>query len=349
MTARRLRAVVVDDSALARLMVRQALLQAGGVTVVGVAGDGNSALDAIGSLDPDLVTLDVEMPNMNGIQVLRKLRDRGCRARVVMVSRHTIEGAAVTTEALLEGAFDFLAKPQGTTAGDSQQQLLGDLQRILPAVRESLSTGSELPAVTQTDAGNGVGKPCEFALIGTSTGGPAALRQLLPELPHDFAAPIAIVQHMPAGGYTERLAARLDEMTHFEVVEGRSGLAMRPGRVVVAPGGRHMGLTRRGDQVLVKLSDDPPEHRCRPAFDYLLRTASDALAERRTVVVVLTGMGCDGTLGAKLLRARGGQVLAQHAEGCAVYGMPRAVIDAGHADRVIRLSEMAAALGTTTW
>jgi two-component system chemotaxis response regulator CheB len=338
-----LRAVVVDDSALFRLLIRDALQRCDGVTIVATADNGASAIDTIARHKPDIVTLDVEMPVMDGIATLRALRARGLRPRVIMVSRHTAAGTQITTEALLEGAFDFIHKPSAADPASSRQQLQEELQRVLLAVRAAIapvSTGS----AARLMAPPGQSQPaCELVLIGISTGGPDALRTMLPALPREFASPILIVQHMPPN-YTARLASRLNDLCQLEVLEADEGMPLLPGRVLVAPGGRHLGVRKCGTRLLTTLSDAPPLHRCRPSVDFLLRSVFESAPQTITLNVIMTGMGADGTEGCALLKDSGGIVLAQAAEGCAVYGMPKAVIDAGLADHVVPLHQIADAI-----
>jgi two-component system chemotaxis response regulator CheB len=337
--------VVVDDSALFRALIRDALRKIPGASVVGNAGDGNRALEKIAALDPDVVTLDVEMPDKNGIQVLREMKTRGDRARVIMVSRHTAVGAQITTDALMEGAFDFVLKPSGSSADTNRAKLRDALGSIMAAVRESYLDSVGVPSADETSetaAATGTSSRCELVLIGSSTGGPDALRQILPALPASFRSPVLVVQHMPAK-YTASLANRLNEICSLEVAEAADGDPIRPGRILIAPGGRQMGMAIVKGALVVRLTDDPPEKGCRPSVDYLFRSAFEAAPQKRMLGVILTGMGSDGADGCALLKDCGGRIVAQHAQGCVVYGMPKSVIDRGLADRVIHLDRIAAA------
>ncbi len=274
--------LVVDDSALYRQTICNVLRDAPEVSIVGVAGGGLDALKKIEELDPDLLTLDVEMPDMDGIDVLREMNRRGLRPKAIMVSSLTSEGARVTTDALLEGAFDFILKPSGGDATRNRQRLREALDEKISAFRQT----GDRTAVLQRRAGRSVVTPpereatdaapdvavCRAVLIGTSTGVTAALKDVLPRLAAPFPVPVLVVQHMPPQ-YTESLARRLDEMCDLDVCEATNGMEVRPGQVVVAPGGRQMKLVSRNDRVLVRITNDPHENGCRPSVDYLLRSA----------------------------------------------------------------------------
>ncbi|MEZ6129439.1 MAG: chemotaxis response regulator protein-glutamate methylesterase [Planctomycetaceae bacterium] len=346
-----LRIVVVDDSALFRLLMRNVLQSIPGCTVVGVANDGREAIDQILALKPDLVTLDVQMPEMDGIQTLREMNRCGLHVTTIMVSRLTAAGAKTTTDALLEGAFDFLLKPAGNSPAENKSILSAALQEKIAAVREArqgipvaVPEPPEPELVFESDL-----TPSRAAfqaiVIGTSTGGPEALRTVIPGLSKDLPVPVLVVQHMPSG-YTARLAERLNELSAINVQEASDGDLLRPGTVLLAPGGRHLALVSKAGKVSIQLTDDPPEHGCRPAVDYTLRSAVDVF-QGQLLTVILTGMGRDGTDGCCLVRDHGGQVFAQHADGCVVYGMPRSVITNDLANRVIKLNAMASVINRT--
>ena len=346
MSKSRLRVVVVDDSALFRALIRDALVKFSGVSVVGNAEDGNVALEKIAALNPDVVTLDVEMPGKDGIQVLREIKASQQLARVIMVSRHTAAGAQVTTDALMEGAFDFVLKPSGSSVDENRREIRDALGSILAAVRESYLDSVDGPVAENAIERTGTlseSARCDLVLIGSSTGGPDALRQILPALPASFRSPVLVVQHMPAK-YTASMARRLNEICPLTVSEAADGEPIRPGKILIAPGGRQMGIANVNGTLAVRLTDDPPERSCRPAVDYLFRSAFEVASHRKLLGVILTGMGSDGTEGCALLKDCGSRILAQHAQGCVVYGMPKSVIDHGLADRVIPLERIAAAI-----
>lgn len=332
-----LRVVVVDDSALFRTMLRNVLSSIPLCEVIASVGDGKTAVEKILQLQPDLVTLDVEMPGITGIEVLQALKRRRCQTKVLMVSRHTSAGAQVTTDALLEGAFDFILKPSGNDPAENKRVLQAELQARIAALTEAPTTPpicefAEPPATSA--------RRFHVAIIGCSTGGPDALARIIPQLPANLPAPLIVVQHMPSG-FTRSLAARLNEASELDVFEADDGASVGPGQVVIARGGSHLEVLRDGaSRIRVQLSDAPVEHGCRPSVDFTLRSAVNAFGGE-ILVVILTGMGRDGTAGCRLVHAQGGQIVAQHAEGCAVYGMPKSVIAAGLAGDIVPLDSIA--------
>jgi two-component system chemotaxis response regulator CheB len=335
----RIRILIVDDSALYRLMIRDVLGQDDRCTVVGHAENGTRALDQIEKLKPDLVTLDVEMPEMSGIDVLREINRRQLKTKVVMVSHLTTAGAHTTTDALLEGAFDFICKPDSKDRNSNKETLRRELTSKIAAIVEcDQSDTSPILEGVDLDAATTPLWNCAVAIIGASTGGPEALRLLFSKLPGRLAVPIVIIQHMPKH-FTGQLAARLDGISELCVVEAQHGDSLSPGCVFVAPGDQHLEFAQIDDQIAIHLTDAPPEHNCRPAVDYTLRSACNVL-DGKALAVILTGMGKDGLLGSTELKRRGGRVIAQHAAGCTVFGMPKAVIEAGIADRVSSLSKL---------
>lgn len=345
-----LRIMVVDDSALYRQLIRNVLRDVPGVEVVGMAKSGQEVLDQINELAPDLLTLDVRMPDIDGIGVLRELKKRRSRTKAIMVSSLTANGAQVTMDALLEGAFDFILKPGSADAVVNRRMLSEALAEKIQVFRNSQAgRAARRPPLhsprLQAPAISSASRPvtgCDAVVIGTSTGGPVALREVLTLLPGDLPVPILIVQHMPAP-YTHSLAQRLNEISPIEVVEACDGMTLEPGWAFLAPGGRQMKIVERGHRRKIQITDDPPENSCRPSVDYLFRSAAEVFGGR-VVAVIMTGMGRDGTEGCRGLKQRGAYVIAQHPEGCTVYGMPKAVIDEELADRVVPLNEIAAAL-----
>lgn len=354
MNDRPLRLLVIDDSALYRQLVRNILREIPGVEVVGIAKSGQEALTLIAELDPDLLTLDVQMPVMDGIEVLRVLKTKRSRARAIMLSSLTANGAQITTDALLEGAFDFIHKPSGPDATGNRQTLLSELSekiaafRLTPVLRRGQQVAISSPrtphtAVHRAQGGADATTPrCDAVVIGTSTGGPVALSEVLPALPGDFPAPIMIVQHMPPQ-YTQSLANRLNERSEIEVVEGADGMVVAAGFAYIAPGGHHMRVERRAGRVVIGITSDPPENSCRPAADYLFRSAAE-LYGAKLMAVIMTGMGRDGTEGCRVIKQRGGHVITQDADGCAVFGMPKAVVDALLSDETLPLGRIAEGL-----
>ena len=362
------RVVVADDSALMRRIV-SSLLARGGVDVVGAAKDGDEALALCERERPDAMTLDLAMPGMGGIDVLRELRKRGGPAiPVVVVSAFSPSQGARAVDALAEGAFELVPKPAGNAEIDAfETSLLAKITLATrtrrPAVRGRTAsvngrghhavngTGAVPPANGVAVNGNGhVARPAprpprparagaRALVIATSTGGPRALATVVPGLPARLGLGTMIVQHMPAG-FTASLAARLDRSSPLTVREANGGEAWDPGVALVAPGGRHLRLGPTG---ATTLSDEAPLGGLRPRADLLIEDAAQRFGDRLTLVV-LTGMGSDGLRGAKAVRRHGGRILAEAEHTCTVYGMPRAVAEAGLADEVIPLDQMAAAI-----
>ena len=344
-----LRVAVVDDSALYRRMILNVLGMIPGAEVVGTASNGFEAVELIAHAKPDVVTLDVQMPGMDGIEVLRVLKQRGLSPRAIMVSSLTAEGAPTTVNALMEGAFDFILKPAGVDSHVSRDAIHRELSGKLVAVRESMLGLQPVarptpPAPVARAAGARAATPRRYdaIVIGTSTGGPQALRSVIPLFSTALDVPVLVVQHIPAQ-YTASLADRLNGMSWMSVVEAADGMGIEPGRVYLAPGGRHLGVVRREEGLVCGLDDSPRRRGCRPSVDHLLETAGRAY-EGRVLAAVLTGMGCDGLEGCRALKQAGGGVMAQSADSCVVYGMPKAVIDAGLADEIVPLDQMAARL-----
>lgn len=325
---------VVDDSALFRTLLRNALTEIPDCEVIGTASDGRTALRKIIELKPDMVTLDVEMPEMDGIAVLQELKRLRIPSKIVMVSRLTSAGAQVTTDALLRGAFDFILKPSSKDPAANRAELAAALLEKVTAIREVISGPIDVVTPVKPVARQAALPNCQAVIIGSSTGGPDALAQVIPYLSPNFPVPVVIVQHMPEN-FTASLSARLNEASEINVQEASDGLKIQRGMAVVARGGRHLRFERRGlAQIVCQLADDPPEHSCRPAIDYTLRSAVEVF-KGPILVVILTGMGRDGTEGCRLAREQGGMVIAQDADGCVVFGMPKSVINAGLADKVV--------------
>jgi len=345
-----LTALVVDDSALYRQMVRNVLERIGGIEVVGTAADGEEALRKAHELRPDLVTLDVTMPRMDGIGVLRAFRRTGLKARVIMVSSLTADGAPATVEALLEGAFHYVLKPTGLDAHLAREHLFRELAATITGLARGHAAPPQPP---QPRAILPIGTGFDAIAIGASTGGPDVLRRIIPLLDARMGVPVAIVQHMPPV-FTATLARRLDELAAIRVVEAVDGMAFEGGRVHLAAGGSHLVVRRPPEGPLIEASprdatvvcrsdSSPPRHGCRPSVDVLLESMV-AIYGSRLLVAILTGMGQDGAEGCAAVKAAGGTVVAQESGECAVYGMPKAVIERGLADAVLPVDGIAAVL-----
>ena len=344
--------LVVDDSALYRQSIHNVLREIADIKVVGKAENGVEALEKIAQLDPDLLTLDVQMPDMDGIEVLHEIKRRKLRPKAIMVSSFTSEGAQVTMDALMYGAFDFILKPSGSDATANRQQLRDSLAEKIATFREASQERAgatraqgATPSRSSTSVMEAAPRPtsaCEAVTIATSTGGPAALKQMLPKLPADLAVPVFVVQHMPAH-YTRSLAKRLNAICPLEVVEGSDRMSVEVGRVIIAPGGKQMKLARSGGDLVVRVTSAPSEHGVCPSVDYLIRSACEILGGN-TLAVIMTGMGRDGVDGCRRLKEAGGYVFAQHQCDCVVYGMPKAVIEQELADRILPLGKIAPAI-----
>jgi two-component system chemotaxis response regulator CheB len=344
------RILVVDDAVVVRRIVTDALAAEPDLEVVGTAPNGRIALSKIPQLNPDLVTLDVEMPEMDGLETLAAIRQRYPTLPVIMFSTLTERGASVTMEALLRGANDYVTKPANVGSVPQamariREELVPKIHALCPGARRVVPpaprpSSPASPAVAgrapvarrRTDA------PVEALVIGVSTGGPNALAALLPKLPGDLPVPVLVVQHMPPM-FTRLLAERLDAQSPLHVSEAVDGDLVVPGRVLVAPGDQHLEVRRRGTNVVAALTTAPPENSCRPAADVLFRTAA-AVYGAGTLGLVLTGMGHDGQRGAEHIVERGGHVLAQDQASSVVWGMPGAVVGAGLADAVHPLAEL---------
>lgn len=368
---RPIRVLIVDDSVLIRQGVRRLLSADPGIEVVDVARDGLEALAKVEKLKPDVLTMDVEMPNMDGLSALKMLMER-FPLPVVMLSSLTAAGAEATVKALALGAVDFLQKPSAHASGGLMalgQELVTKVKRAAqarvrrplhaglprPEVRAGQATGAAaVMAALQTRAGGagvlraGVGgraadvppgrEPDRLLVIGSSTGGPRALTEVVSALPGDLACAILIVQHLPAG-FTKSLAERLDQGSALSVAEAKDGDTLSVGRVLVAPGDFHLKVVGRR----IHLDMGPRRHGVRPSVDTTLESAVQSFGPA-ILTAILTGMGEDGTQGARAVKEAGGLVLAEDESTCVVYGMPRSVIEHGLSDDVVPLDQMAAAI-----
>ena len=385
---RRIRLLVVDDSSLVRRIVRESLAGEPDIEVVGTAGDPYEARDRILELQPDVVTLDINMPRMDGLTFLRLLMKHR-PTPVVVMSSHTGAATAIALEALEAGAVDFIGKPNGSFSAHEDGHLLATKIRAAAQARlrpPRESSGPQAPEVRRAPAPTVPSAPPapspsaagprsapvpaappaatpirrhvlpappppkpprrteapgtrDVILIGSSTGGTEALREILVHLPPDLPG-ICIVQHIPAR-FSAALAARLDSLSRLHVKEAENGDRVLPGTALVAPGGHHMTLRWRGDHHVVELNDGPFVHHQRPAVDILFESCVRAGSAGEALAVLLTGMGVDGALGLKRLREAGARTVAQDEESCAVFGMPRAAIEAGAVQDVLPLDRIA--------
>jgi len=341
----KIRVLVVDDSVVIRRLVCHALEEDPGIDVVGVAANGRIALSRIPQVNPDVITLDVEMPEMDGLEMLRVLRRQDRATPVVMFSTITERGAAATFEALSLGADDYVTK--ASNAGSLDVSLANLRHELVPKIRQFFEIGradTERPQAAKTAVVASVTVHSErrAVAIGVSTGGPAALAKIIPQFPAGFPLPVFIVQHMPPL-FTQLLAERLDSLTPLSVREGADGEAPAPGHIYVAPGDRHMRLANSAHGPTIALDQGPPLNSCRPAADALFSSLAEVYGPA-VVAAVLTGMGHDGMIGSQQLAARGAYVLAQDEASSVVWGMPGAVVGAGVANEVLPLGDVVPAI-----
>jgi two-component system chemotaxis response regulator CheB len=377
--------LVVDDSSFVRRSLIAILEKDPDIQVVGTANDGNEAIVKAAQLDPDIITMDVEMPKMDGISALERIMAEN-PLPVIMVSAITKEGAATTLRAMELGALDYISKMGSDNTRDAQQvekDLCSKIKALArrkaflrlkfknAAARNALSTGAgaarptfssslHAPAapmrpsavstprsvLSQQPAWHnphpGGGGPFEVIAIGVSTGGPPAVQTVLSSLPADFPVPILIGQHMPAA-FTGPFAQRLNSQCAIAVKEAEPVERAKPGVVYICPGGKHIRLEQRGASLMVVITEEPKDALYKPTANVLMETVALA-SGRKALGVTMTGMGYDGVEGTKILKQKGGWAIAQNEESCVVYGMPKAVVDAGLADEIVDLKDMAATI-----
>lgn len=340
--------LIVDDSRIFRSLVEEGLKKLGDIEVIGSVRNGVKALEFIQKRKPDVVTLDVEMPDMDGLATLKEIqkinqRDKGAPIQVVMLSAFTQEGAASTIAALEKGAFDFIPKP----ASNDVEKNVAILQRQLGIkVRSAMGVGRPEPKFKKEVHPRPIQRYVKASspttvsaiLIGVSTGGPQALSKLLPELCKITDLPILIVQHMPET-FTESLAKNLNKRCEHTVVEAFSDLVVQPKHIYIAPGGRHLILKEDKGEILTVNTRQPLENGCRPAADVLFRSAA-SIFQGQLLALILTGMGNDGTKGLGVLKRKGAYVIAQDEPSSVVWGMPGSAVEAGVVDEVLPLEKM---------
>jgi two-component system, chemotaxis family, protein-glutamate methylesterase/glutaminase len=343
--------LVVDDSVVIRRLVTQALGEDPGIEVVGSASNGVLALQRIPQLNPDVITLDVEMPEMDGIETVARVRREYPNVRIIMFSTLTTRGATATIDALMSGADDYVTK--AANFGQLQESLAALRGELVPRVNqffiraEPPGGAASKRAVAAPAAGRRPGQPVpifrprltpKILAIGVSTGGPTALSAIIPSFPKDFPLPIVIVQHMPPL-FTRLLAERLQKQTELTVLEGADGQVVQRGHVYIAPGDYHMRVRRSANSVIIGVDQGPPENSCRPAVDVLFRSVQEVYGGD-VLSVVLTGMGQDGLRGVELLKACGAQVVVQDEATSVVWGMPGTIARADLADAVLPIDDI---------
>ncbi len=335
-----LKILIVDDSAIYRSLIAGCVREIPDLHCVGLAHEGREAVAKARLLRPDLILLDVEMPVLSGLEAIPQLRAVAPDAGIIMISSLTTEGANVTMEALQAGAFDFVTKPRVKAGEDGFAALREPLRAVVAAFREGRlqrSRPAKLPPRPRERCKTPV---IDVVAIGVSTGGPSALAELIPNLPPDLRVPVLVVQHMPAR-FTPSLAASLARRSKLRVLEAEDGRPLRAGEVLVAPGGRHLTISAANSEPFVRLTQSEPVNSFRPSVDVLFASLADS-HPGRSLCLVMTGMGADGLAGVKKVRARGGWCIAQDQASCAVYGMPRSVVEAGQADEVLGLADLPA-------
>ncbi|MBU7007765.1 protein-glutamate methylesterase/protein-glutamine glutaminase [Phosphitispora fastidiosa] len=339
--SKRIEVLVVDDSAYMRKVVSNLLESDHNIVVIDTARDGLDALEKIKRLKPAVVTLDVEMPRLDGLSALERIM-KECPTPVIMLSSLTQEGSETTVKALTLGAIDFVGKPSGTISLDIhkvQEELVAKVRIAARAAvanfRSPIAPLLQKPVIFSPLPSTGL-TPNKLVIIGSSTGGPNALQQVVPRLPGNLSAAVLIVQHMPPG-FTKSLANRLNDISQLEVCEAQEGDELLNGKAYVAPGGYHMMLRSK---TLLGLNQNPPVHSVRPAVDVTLESAVDFYGSG-VVAVILTGMGFDGSRGAAAVKQAGGKTVVQDEATCVVYGMPRVVAEMGKADRILPIHNIA--------
>jgi len=338
------RVLVVDDSALMRKLITQILERDSSIQVVGTAMDGSFGLKKLDELKPQVITLDLEMPRMDGIEMLREITKHH-RIPVIVVSAHTTQGASATFKALSLGAFDFVAKPKDAASAHMEAiatELIGKI-KAAALTKMPATPNFSAPALPTLRRPKGQptphASPSRIVAICISTGGPNALQYVLSQLPGDFPGSIVVVQHMPEG-FTDLFARRLDECCAIQVKEAQSGDMLMAGRALICPGNRHIKVRRMPMGNIVVLSDEERVNGHRPSVDLLYRSVAQEFG-KEAIGVIMTGMGEDGADALGTVKAAGGLTIAQSEESCVVYGMPKAAIERGNAIRVVPLDMLA--------
>lgn len=354
--ANQLRTLVVDDTVMYRKIVSDILNEMPNVEVVGVASNGKIAMSKIALLKPDLLILDIEMPEMDGLEVLANIKRNAMDVGVVMLSSFTYQGGEMTMKALTLGAFDFILKPKTDSMEESRQFIKNAFTPVLKAFEHHREIKNILKGTAQPYLKNKHYEPIssvqrvksvtqkaksEIIALGISTGGPNALAQIMPKIPPDIGVPILIVQHMPPI-FTQTLANSLNKKCALTVKEAVNGEPVCPNTAFIAPGGKQMKIITNSNTqaAIIKITDDPAENSCKPSVDYLFRSIAHHHKKPATGVI-MTGMGSDGTLGLKLMKRNGATIIAQDEKTCVVYGMPKEPIEAGIVDVIAPLDKIA--------
>ncbi len=340
----KLKVLVVDDSAFMRRVIKQMLESDPEIEVIGTARDGAEGVDMTVSLAPDVVTMDIEMPRMNGLDATKMIMEK-LPTPIIMVSSLTEEGAKATFDALERGAVDYVAKHLDNSTFDImkiQNELIGKVKAVARKSRRTAPAREERRVQTLAPARKGfITQKIAFVAIGASTGGPRAIQEIVSRLPGDMATPFLISVHMPKA-FTKAFADRLNDLSKLQIKEVENNEPVMPGCVFVSQGGAQTRIKRRGaTEFHIEISDNPASSLYKPSVDVSMQSVADCFPGR-SMGVILTGMGHDGMQGMKLIKEKGGKTLAQNEETSVVYGMPKAVIDAGIADKIVPLDAIAA-------
>ena len=348
------RVLVVDDSGFFRRRVKEILEEDPMLTVIGDAANGQEAIDQAVKLKPDVITMDIEMPVMDGIKATKIIMSSN-PVPIVMFSSLTTEGAKATLDALEAGALDFLPKRFEDISQDREEakKLLcqrvrsialkkGSLKKVTATVTSSIATKKTIVTRKKTVSSITKSGDIDLVAIGTSTGGPLALQNVLVNLPADFSKPIVMIQHMPST-FTPAFAKRLDQLCKITVKEAETGDQLKPGVALLAPGGKQMLIEGRAGNAVIKIIESEPSLTYKPSVDITFRSINKTFPAK-TLAIVLTGMGADGREGARMLKAQGSEIWAQDEESCVVYGMPAAIVDAGLADKVLDINDFSQAI-----
>ena len=357
-----LRVLVVDDTVVYRKAISDILSEIPNVEVIGSAPNGKIAISKILSLSPDLITLDIEMPEMNGLEVLQWMSNETPDIGAIVLSTFTTTGGDMTMKALELGAFDFIPKPQSGNLTENISKLKNSLSIILTAYIRSTEIRKILrkspapykfnrnfvrnvpesrPRIYKAVSSKIKSIKSDIIAIGISTGGPKALAEMIPKIPADIGVPILIVQHMPPI-FTNSLATSLDSKSEIKVKEADDCETIFPNTVYIAPGGKQMKVAAESNSLkkIIRITDDPPENSCKPSADYLFRSVAQVYGEKSTGVI-MTGMGYDGNLGLQIMKDNGATIIAQDQQTCVVYGMPKGPIENGITDLIVPLDKMA--------
>ncbi|MBD3346536.1 MAG: chemotaxis-specific protein-glutamate methyltransferase CheB [Chitinivibrionales bacterium] len=352
-----LRTLIIDDTIIWRKLVSDIAGEFADLEIAGTAPNGEIALKKMEQNPVDLVFCDVHMPGLDGVETLKRIRDECPQTLVVMMSGISTRNADVTIRALQMGAIDFIRKPDGRAPEENRERLRKDIASVLRLARIKINTmgidkrvsGKVQKSAALAGAVTKAPVPRSFAIVavGVSTGGPEALSKLIPTLPASLPVPVLLVQHMPPS-FTRSLSESLDRKSALTVVEAEEHMEVKKGTVYIAPGGRHMTVREKDKKVVIGLNDSPPENSCRPSVDVLFRSVANLYGNRGVLAAVLTGMGSDGAAGVRALKRKGCFCITQEEKSCVVYGMPRAVDEAGMSDLSIPIESIAEIMARKT-